>query len=384
MLKQLFIKDYKNTGDSMVRERYANVAGAFGIVSNLAIGVAKLVVGMASHSVSIIADATNSLSDCATSVLTIVGFKMASKKPDHEHPYGHARYEYVAGFVIALFMLAMGVVFAKESVCKIIWPEELAINSVTYGILGVAVGVKVLQMVLYSNFARAIDSKTLQANAQDTRNDIISSSAVLLAMVVMGLFKLNVDGYLGLAVSIFVIVSSLQTLKEALEPIIGIKPTPQRVKEITDALKSYDVVMGIHDLAIHNYGVHNDFVTVHVEVDASMSMLEAHDKIDNIERDFRDKKGIALTIHMDPVIIGDPKLDALKAQIEVVLQKLDPTLHFHDIRMVNGPSHTNVVLDCEVPQEKDYTSEFIADYLKENIKWESPLYFIVEIDRPLC
>ena len=368
----------------MVRERYANVAGAFGIVSNLAIGVAKLVVGMASHSVSIIADATNSLSDCATSVLTIVGFKMASKKPDHEHPYGHARYEYVAGFVIALFMLAMGVVFAKESVCKIIWPEELAINSVTYGILGVAVGVKVLQMVLYSNFARAIDSKTLQANAQDTRNDIISSSAVLLAMVVMGIFKLNVDGYLGLAVSIFVIVSSLQTLKEELEPIIGIKPTPQRVKEITDALNSYDVVIGIHDLAIHNYGVHNDFVTVHVEVDASMSMLEAHDKIDNIERDFRDKKGIALTIHMDPVIIGDPKLDALKAQIEVVLQKLDPTLHFHDIRMVNGPSHTNVVLDCEVPQEKDYTSEFIADYLKKNIKWESPLYFIVEIDRPLC
>ena len=384
MLKQLFIKDYKNTEDSVVRERYANVAGAFGIVSNLAIGVAKLVVGLASHSVSIIADATNSLSDCATSVLTIVGFKMASKKPDHEHPYGHARYEYVAGFVIALFMLAMGGVFAKESVCKIIWPEELVISSATYGILGVAVGVKVLQMVLYSDFARSIDSKTLQANAQDTRNDIISSSAVLLAMVVMGVFKVNVDGYLGLAVSLFVIVSSLQTLKEELEPIIGIKPTPQRVKEITDALMSYDVVMGIHDLAIHNYGVHNDFVTVHVEVDASMSMLEAHDKIDNIERDFRDKKGIALTIHMDPVILGDPKLDALKAQIEGVLQKLDTTLHFHDIRMVDGLSHTNVVLDCEVPQEKDYTSEFIASYLEANIKWKSPLYFIVEIDRPLC
>ena len=154
MLKQLFIKDYKNTGDSMVRERYANVAGAFGIVSNLGIGIAKMIVGMASHSVSIIADATNSLSDCATSILTILGFKMASKKPDQEHPYGHARYEYVAGFVIALFMLAMGCVFAKESVCKIIWPEELSISVTTYVMLAVAVLVKVLQMVVYSSFAR--------------------------------------------------------------------------------------------------------------------------------------------------------------------------------------------------------------------------------------
>ena len=384
MLKQLFIKDYKNTGDSMVRERYANVAGVFGIVSNLVIGVAKMLVGTASHSVSIIADATNSLSDCATSILTIVGFKMASKKPDYEHPYGHARYEYVAGFVIALFMLAMGVVFAKESVCKILWPEELSISVVTYVLLASAVVVKVLQMALYTDFAAAIASNTLKANAEDTRNDIISSVAILVAMVVMGVFKINVDGYLGLVVSIFVIISSLKTLKEELEPIIGIKPTPQRVKEITDALMSYDVVMGIHDLAIHNYGVHNDFVTVHVEVDASMSMLEAHDKIDNIERDFRNKLGIALTIHMDPVIVGDPKLDALIAQIGEKLQKLDPTLHFHDIRMVDGPSHTNVVMDCEVPQEKNYTSEFLASYLKANIKWDTQLYFIVEIDRPLC
>ncbi len=384
MLKQLFIKDYKNTENSEVRQRYASVAGAFGIFSNLVIGVAKLVVGTASHSVSIIADAANSLSDCATSLLTIVGFKMAGKKPDHEHPYGHARYEYVAGFVIALFMLVMGGVFAKESVCKILRPEELSISVVTYVMLVMAVGVKVLQLVVYGSFAKAIDSNALRASAQDTRNDIISSLAILAAMVVMGVFKINVDGYLGLAVSLFVIVSSIQTLREELEPIIGIVPTEQRVKQITDMLKSYDVVMGIHDLAIHNYGVHNDFVTVHVEVDASMSMLEAHDKIDNIERDFRNKLGIALTIHMDPVIVGDPKLDALIAQIGGKLQKLDPTLHFHDIRMVDGPSHTNVVLDCEVPQEKNYTGEFLSSYLKANIVWDTPLYFIVEIDRPLC
>ncbi len=384
MLKQLVIKDYKNTQDSVVRQRYANVAGVFGIVTNLVIGVAKLVVGTASHSVSIIADATNSLSDCATSILTIVGFKLASKKPDHEHPYGHARYEYVVGFVIALFMLTMGLLFAKESVCKILWPQELSISVVTYVMLALAILVKVAQMVVYKDFAKAIDSNTLQANAEDTRNDIISTFAILVAMVIMGVFKVNVDGWLGLCVSIFVIISSIKTLQEELEPIIGIVPTPQRVKEITDALMSYDVVRGIHDLAIHNYGVHNDFVTVHVEVDASMSMLEAHDKIDNIERDFRNKMGIALTIHMDPLIVGDPKMDALMAQIGEKLQKLDPTLHFHDIRMVDGPSHTNVVLDCEVPQDKNYTSEFLANYLSENVKWNTQLYFIVEIDRPLC
>lgn len=384
MLKQLFIKDYKDTQNPKVRGRYANVAGVYGVVTNLILGLAKLFVGSLSHSVSIIADAANSLSDCATSVLTIIGFRLAGKKPDHEHPYGHARYEYVAGFVIALFMLAMGCVFAKESIAKIISPQELVISRLTYVMLFLAILGKVSQMFVYSDFAKAIGSKTLEANAQDTKNDIVSSSAIFVAMLVMGVFKVNVDGYLGLAVSVFVIVSSLSTLKEELEPIIGIVPTPQRVKEITDALMSYDVVIGIHDLAIHNYGVHNDFVTVHVEVDASMSMLDAHDKIDNIERDFRNRMGIALTIHMDPVIVGDPKLDALKVKVGDALSKLDPTLHFHDIRMVDGPSHTNVVLDCEVPQDKDYSSEFIADYLSRNVKGDNPLYFVVEIDRPLC
>ena len=384
MLKQLFVKDYKDTQNPKVRGRYADVAGAYGVATNLVLGLTKLFVGTVSHSVSIMADAANSLSDCATSVLTIIGFRLAGKKPDHEHPYGHARYEYVAGFVIALFMLAMGCVFAKESISKIIAPQDLVISPLTYVMLFLAILGKVSQAFVYNDFARAIGSKTLEANAQDTKNDIVSSSAIFVAMVVMGVFNVNVDGYLGLAVSVFVIVSSIRTLGEELEPIIGIVPTPQRVKEITDALKSYDVVIGIHDLAIHNYGVHNDFVTVHVEVDASMSMLEAHDKVDNIERDFKNKMGISLTIHMDPVIIGDPKLDALKKQVADALAKLDPTLHFHDIRMVDGPSHTNVVLDCEVPQDKDYTDTFIADYLDKTVKAENPLYFIVEIDRPLC
>jgi len=384
MLKQLFIKDYKNTQDSKVRGRYANFAGFYGVVTNLALGIIKLFVGTATNSVSVIADAANSLFDCATSVLTIIGFKLAGKKPDHEHPYGHARYEYVAGFVIALFMVAMGCVFAKESIAKIIEPQDLSISTLTYAMLFIAILGKVSQLFVYSDFSKSISSKALEANAQDTRNDIITSSAIFVAMLVMGFCNVNIDGYLGLAVSIFVIVSSIQTLREELEPIIGIVPTPQRVKEITHALKSYDVVIGIHDLAIHNYGVHNDFVTVHVEVDASMSMLEAHDKIDNIERDFRNKMGIALTIHMDPVIIGDSKLDALKDKVSQALEKLDPSLKFHDIRMVDGPSHTNVVLDCEVPQDKDYTSSFIASYLDKNVKGDNILYFVVEIDRPLC
>ena len=384
MLKRLLIKDYKNTQDAKVRARYANVAGAFGVITNLGLGIIKVLVGSATHSVSIMADAANSLSDCATSVLTIVGFQLASKKPDHEHPYGHARYEYVAGFVIALFMLAMGCVFAKEAVVKIIYPQELEINALTYIMLFVAILGKVSQILVYSNFSKAIGSKTLEANAQDTRNDIVTSASIFVAMLIMGIFRVNIDGYLALCVSLFVIVSSIKTLGEELEPIIGIVPTPQRVKEITNALKAYDVVIGIHDLAIHNYGVHNDFVTVHVEVDASMSMLEAHDKIDNIEKDFRNKMGIALTIHMDPVIVGDPKLDVLKEKVSQALQKLDATLQFHDIRMVDGPSHTNVVLDCEVPQDKDYTSSFISNYLDRSVSWDNQLYFVVEIDHPMC
>ena len=383
MLKRLFIKNYKNTDDPEVRNQYGKVAGVFGIFTNIILGIIKLIIGMISNSVSIIADAANNIADTASSILTIIGFKLSSKKPDKDHPYGYARYEYVAGFVIAIMMFIMGLTFAKESIVKIFNPEELVINWITYLILVIAIIGKGLQMLVYLDFAKAINSNTLKANSVDTRNDIISTTAILISMIIMGIFKINLDGILGLAVSGFVIYSSIGMIKEVLEPIIGIVPTEEQVKEISEKLLKYDYVEGIHDLVIHNYGVHNDFVTVHVEIDSKMDIMKAHDMMDNIEKDFRDELGISLTIHMDPIVVGDPKIDMLQTKVVQALHKLDQELKIHDFRVVQGITHTNILFDCIVPFEKNHTEESLKEHLmKEIVPEKEVYYYIIEIDRP--
>ena len=385
MLKRLFIKNYKETGKPEVRNQYGKVAGIFGIISNLILGIIKLIIGFISNSVSIMADAVNNIADTATSALTIMGFKLASKRPTHVHPYGYARYEYVSGFAIAILMLIMGLTFAKESIVKIIHPEELVISNVTFIILFIAIVGKAMQMLVYLDFAKAIKSNTLKANAVDTRNDIISTTTILISMFIMEKFNINIDGYLGLVVSSFVIISSISMIKEVLEPLIGTLPTKEQVDEIKDKILSYECVQGIHDLVIHNYGVHNDFVTVHVEIDSNMDMLEAHDLMDNIENDFKENMQIDLTIHMDPVVIGNERVDNLKELIKSTIHDLDGCLEIHDFRIVEGTTHTNILFDCVVPYEKEYTVNDIVNYLREKIKPEDEkYYYVVEIDRPYC
>ena len=383
MLKRLFIKNYQNTNDPEVRNNYGKVAGVFGIFTNLVLGIIKFIIGIISNSVSIMADAINNIADTASSVLTIVGFKLSNKKPDKEHPYGYARYEYVSGFVIALLMFIMGLTFAKESIIKIFNPEELIINNITYIILVIAIIGKLIQMFVYLDFSKAINSNTLKTNAVDTRNDIISTTAILISMIIMGIFKINIDGILGLAVSGLIIFSSIQMIKEVLEPIIGIVPTEEKVNEITKKILSYNSVKGIHDLVIHNYGVHNDFATVHVEVDSNMDILIAHDLMDNIERDFKKDLGIDLTIHMDPIILDDPEINNLYKQVTKSISKLNENLNIHDFRVVKGVTHTNILFDCIVPYEENYTIEDITNHLNETIKQKNHTYFyVIKIDRP--
>lgn len=385
MLKKLFIKNYQNTTDPEVRNQYGKVAGIFGIFSNLILGIIKFIIGSISHSVSIMADAINNIADMASSVLTIIGFKLANKKPDQKHPYGYARYEYVSGFVIAILMFIMGLTFAKESLIKIIYPEELIINAVTYIILVIAILGKGLQMLVYLDFSKAINSNTLKTNAIDTRNDIISTTAILISMIIMGVFHINLDGILGLAVSCLIIYSSIGMIKEVLEPIIGIVPTEERVNQIRDKILSYDYVEGIHDLVIHNYGVHNDFVTAHVEVRADMDIIKAHDLMDNIEKDFKDELDIDLTVHMDPIVVGDKKIDELHGKVVNAIKKLDKDLTIHDFRVVEGISHTNILFDCVVPHEKCYSINEIINHLNKYIIPEKEIYYyVIELDKPYC
>ena len=385
MLKKLFIKDYKNTTDPKVRNQYGKVAGIFGIATNLILGIIKLIIGIMSNSVSIMADAINNIADMASATLTIIGFKLSNKKPDKDHPYGYARYEYVAGLVIGILMLMMGLTFAKESITKIFNPEELVISTITYIILGTAILGKIAQMLVYLDFSKSIDSNTLKANAIDARNDIISSTAIFISMIIMKIFNINIDGVLGLCVSSFVIFSSINTIKEVLEPIIGIIPTEERTKQISDKLLSYDYVLGIHDLVLHNYGVNNDFVTVHVEIDSNMEILKAHDLMDNIEKDFKEQLGIDLTIHMDPIEVNNEYVNKLYKLVTQSLSTFDSTLKIHDFRIVQGITHTNILFDCVVPYEKDYTLDEIKTYLTNTITPEKEIYYyVIEIDRPYC
>lgn len=385
MLKRLFIKNYTDTNDVNVRNSYGKVAGIFGIITNFVLGVVKLIIGLLSHSVSIMADAVNNISDMATSILTIVGFKLSSKKPDKEHPYGYARYEYVAGLVIAILMLMMGISFVKDSIVNIFNPQDIIINEVTYIVLVAAILGKIIQMLVYLDFSKAINSNTLKTTAIETRNDVISTVAILISMIVMSIFKINIDAYLGIAVAGLIVISSINMVKEVIEPIIGIVPTEERVKEITEKILSYEYVEGIHDLVIHNYGVHNDFVSVHVEIRSDMDIMKAHDLMDNIEKDFKDEMGIALTIHMDPIDVGNPKVEKLQKLVIEALHKLDKELKIHDFRIVEGITHTNILFDCIVPHEKEYTVEDLKKHLSENIKSEEePYYYVIEIDRPFC
>lgn len=381
-------KNFNNNSDGTitndVRRKYGLLAGKFGIISNLFLGISKIIVGFISNSISITIDAINSITDSVSSILIIIGFSLVNKKPTKNHPYGYARYEYICGFVISLFMLLTGVLFVKESINKIFNKNTLVITNVTYIVLVIAIIIKYIQMKLYLNLSNKIDSSTLKTSAVDTRNDIISSFGILLSMIVMKIFNINIDGYVGLIVSLIVIYSSIKMIKEVLKPIVGLIPNEKLVNEIKSKLLSYEYVEGIHDLVIHNYGVNNDFITVHVEIDYKMDLLTSHDLIDSIERDFK-KVGLNLTIHIDPVITGNQAFDEIKEKVITEIKRLDSKLTIHDFRIIEDFSHTNILFDCVIPYEKSFNKEEIVNHLRKNIIDEDQNYnYIIEIDRPFC
>ena len=383
MLKQIFIKDYKNVDDPKVRNQYGIVSGLFGIISNIILFIIKVVIGIISNSITIIADAFNNLSDSFSSIITILGFKLANKPADKEHPYGHARYEQITGILISFLILAMGVLFAKASIEKIITPEDISLTINTYIVLIVAIIGKIIQMLVYNNFAKTINSKTIKANAIDSRNDIITTGAVLIAMIIMGIFNINLDAYMGFIVSVFIIISAWKTINETISPMLGVPPTDEQVKKIEEKIKAYDGVAGIHDLMVHNYGPGIDFVTVHVEIPSDMNILTAHDLMDNIENDFKKELNINLTIHMDPLELENEYVSDLHRKVKYILKDFDEDISFHDFRVVKGDTHTNIIFDVVVPFEKTYNQKELINVLQDNFKdMDKKYYFVLNIERP--
>lgn len=389
-LHKLFIKDYQDTQNPTVRFRYGLVAGIFGIISNALLCVFKLIVGIIGNSITIIADAINNLSDAGSSVVTLVGFKLSATPPDKDHPFGHARYEYITSLLVSVTVLFIGILLLKSSIEKCISPEEVSVNAYTYIVLGAAIVMKLVQMLIYIDFSKAINSGALKASAADSRNDVMTTLAVLISTVVIDVAgdkispKVSVDGIMGIAVSAFIIVSSILLVKEAISPILGEKPPKELVDKIIAKILSYDGVIGVHDLVVHSYGENHCFVVAHVEVPADVEITKSHDIIDNIEHDLWNEMHVRITIHMDPVDTKNKQLAELKLRAQTALANLDENLSLHDFRLVSGETHTNMLFDVVIPYDSKITLAQVNDAMqKEFGKDPVKYYFVIDADRKM-
>lgn len=382
LILRIFVRDHKNTEDPAVRDKCGRVAGAVGIVTNFLLFLMKIIVGTVFHSVSVTADAVNNLTDSGSSVVTLIGFKMASKPADEKHPFGHARIEYLSGVIVSFIVVFLGLQLGMSSIEKILTPEENALTPVALVVLVISILAKLWQCLFYRKVGRMIKSESVEATSKDSRNDVIATSVVLLGAVITMLTDVNLDGYMGAAVALFIVFSGVQLTISTADPLLGQAPEGELVQTITEKMLSYPGIIGMHDLAVHNYGVGRCFASAHCEVDAKNDILVSHDLIDNIERDFSRDLGIHMVIHLDPVIVGDARTDALHCKVQSLVTALYPTVTIHDFRVIWGVTHSNIVFDAAVPFAVKDSDAVITQKLEAEIQKLDPEYrTVVTIDR---
>lgn len=382
LILRIFVRDHKNTEDPAVRDKCGRVAGAVGIVTNFLLFLMKIIVGTVFHSVSVTADAVNNLTDSGSSVVTLIGFKMASKPADEKHPFGHARIEYLSGVIVSFIVIFLGLQLGMSSIEKILTPEENALTPVALVVLVISILAKLWQCLFYRKVGRMIKSESIEATSKDSRNDVIATSVVLLGAVITMLTGVNLDGYMGAAVALFIVFSGVQLTISTADPLLGQAPEGELVQTITEKMLSYPGIIGMHDLAVHNYGVGRCFASAHCEVDAKNDILVSHDLIDNIERDFSRDLGIHMVIHLDPVIVGDARTDALHCKVQSLVTALYPTVTIHDFRVIWGVTHSNIVFDAAVPFSVKDSDAVITQKVEAEIQKLDPEYrTVVTIDR---
>ncbi|MDR1571906.1 MAG: cation diffusion facilitator family transporter [Clostridiales Family XIII bacterium] len=369
-----FIKDHENVRSPGVRAGYGKLAGAAGLVSNLALCAAKISAGALSGSIAMIADGVNSLSDAASSAMLIVGFRIAAAPGDRQHPYGHARMEYLLGLFISIGIVLIGARLLLGAIDRIRHPEPVDFSVALLVVLGASILVKVWQALMFIRLGKAIGSSTLKASGTDSRNDVASTAAVLASILVGHFTGLLIDGYMGCAVAVFIVVSGARLVKETSDPLLGRAPDPALVKDIEGMICGTDGVIGMHDLAVHDYGPGRVFASVHAEVDAHGDFMKSHETIDGIEREAAARLGVELVIHMDPVDLKDPLTIELKGQAKLLADGIEGVSGIHDLRVVRGYAHTNVVFDvllspsCPLPQDE------IRRRLSEGLRRLDPSY----------
>ena len=351
LLLRLFVKDSRHLENPKTRTAIGRMSGTVGIICNMVLASLKLTVGILSGSVSITADALNNFSDAVSSVVTLIGFRLAERPADSEHPYGHARYEYLSGLAVAAMIIVIGFELAKTAVEKIFNPALVEVSVPLAVVLVGSILVKLWMSVFNYKLGKMIDSATLRATAADSRNDMIATAAVLLAAVLEYFIQLPLDGYMGLGVSLFILYSGVMLAKDTISPLLGEQVSPELRKQIVTLVESNPYVLGYHDLMVHDYGPGQRFASLHVEMDEKENPILCHEIIDDIERECLEQFNIHLVIHYDPVVTGDVELQTMRESVCTLLQEQDGRLTIHDFRMVKGTGHSNLIFDVALPRD---------------------------------
>jgi len=347
LIARFFVR--KDADKNEMRQSYGVVCGILGILLNVVLFAGKFIAGMLSNSIAITADAVNNLSDAGSSLITLIGFKLAGQKPDTEHPFGHGRMEYVSGLAVSAAILLMAYELAKDSISKIIKPQETEFSVLIAGILLASICVKIYMFYYNQAVAKKIDSPAMMATAKDSLSDSVATGVVLLSAVVSHFTSLKIDGYCGLLVALLIFYAGYSAAKDTLDPLLGQKASEEFEKEIEDLVMAHKEVCGIHDLFVHDYGPGRQIISLHAEVPADSDFMMIHDVIDNIENELRKKLGCDATIHMDPIVTNDAHVTEMKEAMIQLVKGLDERLTLHDFRMVDGPSHTNLIFDVVAP-----------------------------------
>ena len=389
LILKLFVKNHTDTKNAKVREQVGKVASVVGIVVNLVLSLCKIAVGTLFGLISVMADGFNNLTDCGSNIVSLISFKLASRPADKEHPYGHARIEYVASMIVGFIVMLLAFELGMESVNKIVDLVKGNSTQVTFEVITVVVlGISILGKLWFyffnSKLAKTYNAELLKATASDSLSDVFATTAVLVSVVISPLTGFNTDGIMGIVVAVLIAIAGVGILRDTLNHLLGASPTEELIKSIEERIRCFDGVLGIHDLHVHNYGPNKYYASVHVEVDSAVDVMESHDMIDEIERDFANNTDIMLVIHLDPIVIGDPELDTYRQEILAIVQQLDKAFDIHDFRMVKGPTHTNLIFDVAVSYDTKLTSTQIVEHIQQQISLAHPnVYVVPTVERKL-
>ncbi|MGN8720680.1 cation diffusion facilitator family transporter [Holdemanella porci] len=381
-LVRRFIKNYQDTKNANVRTSVGKLSGIVGILNNLFLFVIKFLIGTIVHSVSIQADGVNNLTDAGSNIISILSFHLSNKPADKDHPFGHERTETIASLFVGILILVLGFETAKESISKVIHPGSIDFRIASVIILLISIMVKFWMYAYNKKLSKEYDSSLLEATALDSISDVCGTTAVLVSTLLSSVLHFNLDGYMGIVVSGIILYGAYGLLRDMINSLIGEAPDPELVHNIVDMIMAHPVILGVHDMMLHNYGPNKIFASAHVEVDSSKDIFETHDHIDNIEREVKENMNIDLVLHMDPVKVNDPETELYRAKVVEAIHQIDPKWGFHDFRIVSGPTHVNLVFDLVIPFEEKYTQEEIEEMLLKHIESDKKIYLVLTIDHP--